>query len=140
MSTQLVAAINSGTRNAAYDYRLRSNSSFFDFLPKQQAMIVQNYFAMLRDRAAPAEIQTFQSNHLLSGILLTRQQRQQEIAAELPVHERLLQQVRASIPLREHDLLLQRASETIGPKGSELPGSPAGEFAPIRPLIEVRFP
>lgn len=45
LSAQLVAAIKSGDRNGAYEYQLTSASNFYEFLPEQQALIVENYFA-----------------------------------------------------------------------------------------------
>jgi Domain of unknown function (DUF4157) len=143
LGTQLAGAIETGSRNAAYDYRLTPRSSFFDFRPEQQGLIVENYFAMLRDRNAPPTRSSFVSNHVgPSGEfpLISRAARQAEIAAELPLHEPLIRQLQAAIPRPELDLLRLRASEVMRMPGEGvLPISEERQLTPIKPLLEVRF-
>jgi hypothetical protein len=145
LTSQLIATIRSGSRNAAYDYQLSGRSSFYDFGPEQQALIVENYFGMKRDQSAPATgTGQFRSNHMDSGgrfTWLSYADRQSEISRELPLHERMIAQLRASLPRSEHDVLIQRASEVMG--GSDIlrgiPPSRDTQLTPVKPLFEVRW-
>jgi len=140
LASQIIGTMRTGTRNAAYEYELRADASFFDFLPEQQGLIVENYFAMQRDQAASAKdklSRRFRSNHPDLG-MLSWAQREAEIAGELPLHEKWIAQLRSSLPQKEHDLLLQRASEVMVVPGSEsIPKE--RQLAPTKPLIEIRF-
>ena len=70
LGTQIAAGIRRGNRNYAYDYRITAGQSFFDFTPEQQGFLVENYFAMQRDRSAiprdtaAGALRTYESNHL----------------------------------------------------------------------------
>lgn len=143
LSTQIVASITSGSRNAAYDYEIEPDSTFFDFLPEQQGLLVQNYFAMVRDQAAPADARTYRSNHMDSNgdfIGLTWQQRQAEITRELPLHRPLIAQMEEALPNAEADILTMRAQEVIQMPGQGMfPVSEQQEMLPVRPLLEIRF-
>lgn len=145
IQTQIAAGLR-GNRNYAYDYMLSPNRSFFDFTPEQQGTIVQNYFAMLRDQSLIAGVngaaRRYDSNHqgpdgFPLGIDSTG--RTAEIRRELPEHQRVIGQLRATLPVDEGALLVQRASEVMSSPGSgALPGTDRGT-APLKPLLELRF-
>jgi hypothetical protein len=149
LGTQIAAGISRGNRNFAYDYQISAGQSFFDFTPEQQGFLVENYFAMLRDQAAIQRAPSagagrrYASNHLDStgfNARLSAADRQAEITRELPLHEPLIQQMRAALPRLEADILLQRASEVMTTPGAQFaPVSPERQIAPVRPLFEVRF-
>lgn len=149
ISGSIVAQIGGslqGTRNIAYDYRLSAGDSFYDFNPEQQGLIVENYFAMVRDQAeiatAPAT-EMYTSNHLDSSgqfPWISKADRLAEIQSELPLHEPLIAQVRASLPQPEIDLLQQRAMDGIQSRGQDLfPVPQERQLTPVRPLLEIRF-
>jgi len=149
LGTQIAATIRHGNRNYAYDYQINAGQSFFDFTPEQQGFIVENYFAMQRDRAAiPRErstgaTRTYESNHLDGTgfkAQLSAADRQAQIAREFPLHEPLLQQMRAALLRPEANILLLRASDVMTSPGERLaPLPPERQFVPVRPLLEVQF-
>jgi len=148
LGTQLAASLRRGHRNFAYEYQINPGQSFFDFTPEQQGLIVENYFVMLRDQTAiaadPRTLAEFDSNHFGANGFpsrLSATERQAEISRELPMHEPLLAQMRAALPRPEVDILTLRAAEVMETPGQELIPSPRGlEIAPIKPLLEIRFP
>lgn len=149
LGTQIVSGIRRGNRNFAYDYEITAGQSFFDFTPEQQGSIVENYFAMLRDRSAiPRDTatgrpRTYESNHLASTgfkARLSAADRQSEIDRELPLHEPLIRQMQAALPRPEATILLLRASEVMTTQGQSLAPMPVErQIVPVRPLLEVRF-
>lgn len=149
LGAQIAAQISQGNRNFAYAYQISPGQSFFDFMPEQQALLVENYFAMLRDQAAiPAhqaagEPRTYNSNHFGADgfpTQLSAADRLAEISRELPLHQPLIQQMQAALPRPEIDILQLRASEVMRVPHQELFSVPAErEIAPVRPLLEVRF-
>lgn len=149
LGRQISAAVSRGSRNFAYDYQIRAGQSFFDFAPEQQAFIVENYFSMLRDRAAIARARTggptrtYRSNHLGSDgfkRVLSAADRQSEITRELPLHQLLISQMQQALPRSEVDLLNQRAMDVIRMPGEELfPVPEEQRTLPIRPAFELRF-
>ena len=158
--SQIGAALR-GSRNLAYDYTLAPDSSFFDFGPEQQGLIVENYFAMLRDQqeitaatapattaatgatGAPAPAKHYVSNHMdASGSFqwISAADRLAEIQRELPLHQPLLAQVRASMPQPELDLLQLRALDGIDTRQQDMfQVPPERQVTPLRPLIQIRF-
>lgn len=145
LTRQFGAAVSSGSRNVAYDYRITPGDSFFDFAPEQQGLIVQNYFAMLRDRATiarnPPPGRGFRSNHMTASgewVTLSAADRLTEITRELPLHEPLMRQLRAAVPRTELDLLQQRASEVMLESGREQVPEER-RLTPLKPVLEVRF-
>lgn len=150
LATQIVAQAAHGNRNFAYAYTIAPRSSFFDFTPEQQALIVENYFAMLRDRTAiPADqaagrTVTYNSNHFdASGFpsQLSGADRLAEIARELPDHERLIHQMQAALPRSQADIMMIRASDVMQiPNQALAPVPPERQLTPVRPLLELRFP
>ncbi len=142
LSAQIVGTIAAGSRNAAYDY-VPNRRSFFEFTPEQQGLIVQNYFAMQRDRTRPATAGPFRSNHLDSSgnfQLLSWADRQAEIAREFPIHQTYVQQMRAAQPEPEANLLLMRAADVMRePGGLAVPVAPERQIAPVKPLLEITF-
>jgi Domain of unknown function (DUF4157) len=149
LGTQIAATIRHGNRNYAYDYQINAGQSFFDFTPEQQGFIVENFFAMQRDRAAiPRErstgaTRTYESNHLDSTgfkAQLSATDRQAEIARELPLHEPLIQQIQAALPRPEASILLLRASDVMTSPGQSLAPVPQErQLVPVRPLLEIQF-
>jgi hypothetical protein len=149
LGTQIGAQVRRGNRNFAYDYRINPGQSFFDFTPEQQAFLVENYFAMLRDQTAIPRDQaagvagTYESNHLdASGFRagLSASDRLAEISRELPLHEPLIRQMRAALPRRERDILMLRAAEVMQTPGRESAPVPREQqLVPVKPLLEIRF-
>ena len=140
------------SREFAYGYTLESRSSFFDFTPEQQAQIVQNYFLMLRDKAdierdvatgSVYPLRRYSSNHHTSSGkpgALTADQRLAEISLELPMHERLIDQMRSALPKKDMDILMLRATEVIQIPGEELSSPPQERrLAPVKPVFELNF-
>jgi Domain of unknown function (DUF4157) len=150
LGTQIAAQVGRGNRNFAYDYQIQPNKTFFDFTPEQQAFMVENYFAMQRDQGqiprdqAAGSVVTYKSVHFGPDGFptdLSAADRLAEIARELPLHEPLIQQMRAALPRPESSLLLLRAIEVMQTPGAALAPVPRElEIAPVRPLLEVRFP
>ena len=143
VTAQIAASIGSGNRNAAYDYVLDEDSSFFDFGPEQQATIVENRFAMLRDRDMPRQQRRYASNHQdAQGYprQITYEERMAEIERELPDHERVVGQMRRALPRSEASLLQQRATDVMRTPGADIVPVPRErEMAPTRALIELRW-
>ena len=143
LADQIAGSISAGGRGGAYQYRLSADSSFFDFRVEQQAEIVENTFAMLRDRRARRNQPVFASNHMdaqgnRAG--LTYEERQAEITAELPNHLRVVAQMRRSMPQPEVNLLQQRAQDVmVAPSLGTAPVPRERELIPTRPLLEIRF-
>lgn len=144
LGQQIAGAVEHGTRDAAYRYTITPGSSFFDYGPEQQGMIVQNYFAMTRDQAAPNTPgrQFYSSFREWRGepALIDWTTRQAEIAQELPSHQPLIDQMRASIPRSERQILELRARDVMGSPRQEIPfGREDLQLTPVRPLFELRF-
>ena len=146
---QMHAGATRGNRNFAYDYRISAGNTFFEFAPEQQAFIVENYYAMLRDQqligAAGGMTRTYKSNHLdASGFnaVITAQQRSTEITTELPLHEPLIRQMSFTPFLSAVDLRLVRQRDVmILPPQQDIlaPTSRDQQFLPTPNLFEVRF-
>ena len=149
LGRQISASISRGNRNFAYDYQIQSGQSFFNFAPEQQAFIVENYYSMLRDRAAirsaqpGAPVVNYRSNHLASNGFrrsLNMSQRLSEISTELPLHQPLIRQMQQALPRLELDLLDSRARDLMRTPGEDLiPVPEERRMVPLRPLFEVRF-
>ena len=149
LSAQLVAALQTGSRNAAYDYHLSKNVSFFDLLPEQQALLVQNYYSMLQDQVSiprnlgSGKSKSYRSNHLdTSGnfALLSASQRQTEIVNELPLHILLIGQMQRALPRAEAELLRLRAEDVIQSPATEIiPIPPERQVTPVKPFIKLEF-
>lgn len=146
---QAHASATRGNRNFAYDYTIRSGNSFFEFAPEQQAFIVENYYAMLRDQQTlgtpEGATAMYKSNHLNSrgfNADVTAAQRRSEISAELPLHEPLIRQMASTPFLSPATLLMVRQRDVLimPPGGNALP--PVGrdqQFLPTPNLFEVRW-
>ena len=144
LHTQIIGHLETGNRNAAYDYVTDASRSFFDFTPEQQAFIVENHFAMQRDQAliAGGGQSDFRSNHLGDDGFrrpINARRRQAEITAELPIHVTYLQQMQQALPRTEAQLLLRRGEDVMRMPLDDLM-SPDLRTAPITPLLEIRFP
>lgn len=144
LHSQIIANIDTGNRNAAYDYVPDASRSFFDFTPEQQAFIVENHFAMQRDRAliAGGGQTEFRSNHLGDDGFRRRinaRQRQAEITADFPIHQTYLEQMQQALPRSEAQLLLQRGEDVMRTPFDDFT-PPELQIAPITPLLEIRFP
>ena len=149
LSSQIVATIQSGSRNAAYDYEIAPDTSFFDLLPEQQALLVENYYSMLRDQNVPrptgegSEGRRFRSNHMDANgnfLWLSWDDRQAEISRELPLHRPLIRQMQQAQPQSEIDLLNSRMMDIMTMPGP-VEGRPEElQLAPTRPLLQIRFP
>ncbi|MBE9586600.1 DUF4157 domain-containing protein [Mucilaginibacter sp. JRF] len=145
---QLHASATRGNRNFAYAYSINSTNSFFQYAPEQQAFIVENYFAMMRDQgilSTPAgDARTYKSNHLKAqgfNANIDAAGRRAEIAAELPDHARLIAQM-ASTPFLPLSVLLQVRQSSVlidQPGGRFLDPFAQRGFAPTPNLLELRF-
>jgi hypothetical protein len=141
---QIEGAVARGTRDAAYRYTITPGSSFFEYGPEQQGMIVENYFAMVRDQAAP----NTPGRRFYSSFREWRGEqawidwstRQAEIGQELPNHQPLIDQMRASMPRGERQILELRASDLMTSPRQDIPfGREDLQPVPVRPLLELRF-
>ena len=147
LAAQIAASLKTPSRNFAYEYQITPDKSFFSFLPEQQGLIVQNYFAMLRDKAQP-NLPFYRGNHpSLEACTpnnkscfpqLSWQDRQAEIARELPLHEPLIRQMQAALPRSEADILYLRASEVMQTPHEE-PVPQERRQLPIKPILQVNF-
>jgi hypothetical protein len=142
LATQIAGKIRTGSRNAAYDYQITPDKSFFDFLPEQQGLIVQNYFSMLRDKNAPPQL-SYVGNHLDARgefQILSRSDREAEISRELPLHEPLIRQMQAVFPRPEVDLLTKRATEVMSTPPEGMTSIPEKRHKTlVKPLLEINF-
>jgi len=149
LGTQLAATAKRGSRNFAYDYQIRPGQTFFDFTPEQQGLMVENYFSMLRDRAAIPRHQamgatrSYDSNHMAASgfpASLSATDRLNEISQELPLHEPLIRQMRAVLPRPDVDLLQQRAAEVMQTPGvGAIPVPAERQLIPVKPILEITF-
>jgi hypothetical protein len=147
LAAQIVAAIKTPSRSFAYDYQITPDKSFFSFLPEQQGLIVQNYFAMLRDKAQPNQ-PFYRGNHPSRAACaqdpiscfpqLSWQGRQAEIARELPLHEPPIGQMQAALPKSEADILRLRASEVMQTPHEELVPQER-RLTPVKPVLQINF-
>lgn len=120
--------IAEGSRDAAYEYRIVTGRSFFEYTVEQQASIVQDYFMAVRTIA-----DTSSSPEARSRATRRRDERQP-----------LIDQMRAALPRREVDLLMIRASDVMGATGATGPAlfpepPPERRMVPLRPLISVEW-
>jgi hypothetical protein len=144
LATQISGVLRTGNRNAAYCYKLTPGKSFFEHMPEQQAMIVENYYKMVRDRSSSDKSGLFLDNYgwvcSAKAAYISWNDRQAEISQELPLHEPLIRQMRAALPRSEADILTLRATEVMQTPGEKaLPASDERKLAPVKPLLELRF-
>ena len=146
LQAQITAAIKTGNRNNAYDYKPEDSKTFFDYMPEQQGFIVENYFAMKRDLGLLAEGKRprYNSNHLGSDgfpLRLTAKQRQAEIDAEMPIHEKYVQQMQKAMPKTQTEIMMKNAQEVITlPQNMFMPeDDKSKQFVPVKPLIKVEW-
>jgi hypothetical protein len=148
LGQQLVASMTRGSRNFAYAYTLNGGESFFDFAPEQQAFIVENYYAMMRDQGfldAGMLTVDYKSNHLdADGFneVISATQRRAEIQTELPLHEPLVRQMRQVLPPSEQDLREIRHRALMMDSGTERYPSFMDrdlQLAPAVKLLEITF-
>lgn len=116
-------AIATGDRNVAYmNYRLGPNSSLSDFTAEEQATIVGDYYEITRrykDVKDPPAWVTQRS-------------------PDLPIYERLMQQVRAGKPRPETVIYQESLMNQPNPAFDYNPGG-ADRPAPVMPLLQIRF-
>lgn len=144
LGQQIAGAVTRGTRDAAYRYTITPGSSFFEYGPEQQGMIVENYFAMMRDQAAPNTPgrQFYSSFRQWRGeqAWVDWSTRQAEIRQELPQHQPLIDQMRASMPRSERQILELRARDLMTSPRQDIPFDREDrQLTPVRPLLELRF-
>ena len=114
--------IGTGNRNVAYmNYQLSDGSSISDFTAEEQATIVGDYYEMTR---------IYTADPRPSWVALR--------SRDLPIYERLIAQVRASRP-QEDSMIYQRSLMNQPPPGLEMPSPGTQGFAPVMPLLEIRF-
>jgi hypothetical protein len=142
LRTQIAASLRTGSRNEAYDYVPDATKRFFEFTPEQQGLIVQNFFAMRRDRNAPPRQTQFRGNHMDGRgnfLTLDRTRRMAEISAELPLHEQYVGQLRASMPRPEWDTIMRSSEFMQTPGGNLAPVPSEREMTPLRPVLRIDF-
>lgn len=132
LSDQLMGAIQTGSRFAAYLYHIVPGKTFFDYRVEQQAFIVHIYFRRMREQANPTISPSLRS----------------QIAQDIALLQPLIDQMRAAMPRSEVDILTMRASESIsestrgftqGFTQEEIEPERERRAIPIRPLLEFRF-
>jgi hypothetical protein len=115
--------IATGNRNVAYmNYQLRTNSSIGDFTAEEQATIVGDYYEMTR---------IYQNEPNAPSWVALR-------SRDLTVYERLIQQVRSSTPQTD-TMVYQRSLMNQPPPGLDFSSPATQGFAPVMPLLEIRF-
>jgi hypothetical protein len=144
LGQQIAGAVTRGTRDAAYHYTIAPDRSFFEYGPEQQGMIVENYFAMIRDQAAPNTPgrQFYSPFRQWRGetAWIDWSARQAEIRQELPNHQPLIDQMRSSMPRSERQILELRARDLMTSPRQDVPlGREDLQPTPVRPLLELRF-
>jgi hypothetical protein len=114
--------IATGNRNVAYmNYQLSASSSMSHFTAEEQATIVGDYYELTR---------IYQNSPNPPSWVQLR-------SRDLPIYERLIQQVQLSTP-QEDTMVYQRSLMNQPPPGlSNSPGTQG--FAPVMPLLEIRF-
>ena len=140
IQAQIGATLTSGSRNFAYEYDIAEHSSFFDFGPEQQGLIVENYFGMVRDQTAPSSQNQFYSNHIDpqgSFKQLARAERMSEITSELPSHELFIRQVQNTRP-RSETQIMNNPSEYMMQFPSSSGPTQSDSYI-FRPLLRVDF-
>jgi len=115
--------IATGNRNVAYmNYQLSQNSSIGDFSAEEQATIVGDYYELTRiyqnDPNPPAWV----------GVR----------RPDLPIYERLIQQVRSSTPMAD-SMVYQRSLMNQPSPGFDFTTPGTSGFAPVMPILEFRF-
>jgi hypothetical protein len=117
--------IATGDRNVAYmNYQLQPDSSLSNFTAEEQATIVADYYEMTRlhqnDANPPA------------WVALRRR--------DLPIYERLIRQVRSSMPLPDTTIYQNSLMNQPQPGFDWSTPGPGGVQAPaVMPLLQIRF-
>jgi hypothetical protein len=115
--------IATGNRNVAYlNYQLTANSSISHFTAEEQATIVGDYYEMTR---------IYQNDPNPPAWVALR-------SRDLPIYEGLIREVRASTPQTD-SMVYQRSLMNQPPPGFELNSPGTQGFAPVMPLLEIRF-
>ncbi|MFC5367545.1 DUF4157 domain-containing protein [Salinirubrum litoreum] len=144
---QVTGALEHGTRNAAYGYT-QDTRTIFEYPPEQQASIVENYFAMLRDRrllsgSGGTSGVDFFSNHKTSDgglIRLSAAQRRREIRAELAWHRERVQQLARAVPMTDFQQLQRRTQDLMGARDPMRDLVPEERrLTPLNPLLQIEF-
>lgn len=144
---QVTGALEQGTRNAAYGYT-QTNRTIFEYPPEQQASIVENYFAMRRDRRLLADSGStagvdFFSNHKTSDgslIRLSAAQRRREIRAELDWHRERVQQLARAVPMTDFQHLQRRTQDLMGAQDPTRDLVPEERrLTPLNPILRIDF-
>jgi hypothetical protein len=131
LGPQLVAMVRRKGRNAAYCYEADSATSFWEFTPEQQGLIVENFFLMRESAKAVLCGPDGQLGWVTDPAV---------IGPLVPIHQHHIAQMRAALPAREADIRLQRAAEAPATTAGDLTGgSPDRRLTPIKPVLEIRF-
>jgi hypothetical protein len=114
--------IATGNRNVAYmNYRLQKDSSLSNFTAEEQATIVGDYYEITRihkdDPAPPAWVQLR--------------------SPDLPIYERLIQEVRSATPRTESLIYQQSLMQPLTGPEPDVSGRPPA--MQVMPLLEIRF-
>jgi hypothetical protein len=117
--------IATGNRNVAYmNYQLQPNSNLSDFTAEEQATIVADYYEITRlhqNDATPPQ-----------WVVVRR--------PDLPIYERLIQQVRSAMPLPDTRIYQNSLMNQPQPGFDWSTPGPGGMQAPaVMPLLQVRF-
>jgi hypothetical protein len=123
LGRQVASWIKTGSRGGAYEYKIKPDSSIFDFKPEQQASIVQEYF-VLQQRKAKLKKEGKAVPSDLEG--------------KLKQHERLVKELTTALP-RSEVQLIQRTLGTTQYPGLETGRSLEEQPSQIIPLLRIRF-
>lgn len=131
LGRQFWSYLRTGSRAGAYDYEITPGKSIFDYMPEQQAAIVQTYF-ILRQRKARLE-EEGRSFPV-------------ELERNLQRHERLVTELTRALPRSEVELLERSMQRTMSLRPVTPPGEDTGALSqpserrtPTIPLLEIRF-
>jgi len=115
--------IATGDRNVAYmNYRLSAGSNLSDFTAEEQATIVGDYYELTR---------IYQNDASPPDWVRLR-------CPDLPIYERLIQQVRSATPRSETRIYGDSLMNQPGP-GFDFTTPGVERPAPVMPLLQVRF-
>jgi len=114
--------IATGDRNVAYmNYQLNDNSSMSTFTAEEQATIVGDYYEMTK---------IYVTDPKPAWVKLR--------SRDMAIYERLIEQVRHATPL-DDSIIYQRSLMNQPARGFDIPSPGSQGFAPVMPLLEIRF-
>ncbi|HTV01600.1 MAG TPA: hypothetical protein VMF13_13715 [Luteitalea sp.] len=115
-------AIATGNRNVAYmNYQLTAGSSIYDFTAEEQATIVGDYYEMTK---------IYTTDPKPDWVNLR--------SRDMAIYERLIAQVRSARP-QQDSMIYQQSLMNQPQPGMDFTSPGTQGFAPVMPLLEIRF-